>query len=70
MKPGAILTARETKDVLDRLARISADARKARDTRTQNLCRLASLALKAGARRADKYNREQESLLFKLKSIL
>lgn len=67
MKPGAILTQREAENLLNRLNRISAVTQ---DRRIKEHCRLASLTMKAAVKRAEKYNHEQEGLLFRMKSIL
>lgn len=39
------------------------------DRRIKEHCRQASLTIKAGIRRAEKYINEQDGLLFRLKSI-
>ena len=61
MKPGAILTERETRDILERLTRISAALRPSGDTRTMNQARLVAVAIKAAARRASRKERKQSN---------
>ena len=67
MKPGAILTQREAEQMLHRLTRIEAVTR---DRRIREHCRLGRLTINAAVRRGEKYNREQEGILFRFKSII
>ena len=67
MKPGAILTEREAEALLHRLERIGTLTR---DRRIREHCRLGTVTIKSAIKRGDKYNNEQEGLLFRLKSIL
>ena len=67
MKPGAILTEKEAEKLLHRLSRIEAVTR---DRRIREHCRLGTLAIKTAVRRGEKYNQEQEGLLFRIKSII
>ena len=67
MKPGAILTKRETEAIQKRLTAIG---RSTSDRRTKEQCRLAQVAIINGARRAARYQREEGALLYKIESTL
>lgn len=67
MNPGAILTEAEKEKVLDRLSQIILDCK---DRRIREQCRMASLTILRGERRAKKYNKEQAELLKMIESAL
>lgn len=60
MKPGVILTAREAEAVQKRLTAIG---RLSTDRRIKEQCRLVQVAINNGARRAARYQREENALL-------
>ena len=67
MKPGSILTAREVKDVQDRLTAIG---RLSSDRRIKEQCRLVQVAIYSGGRRATRFQKEEDALLKMMKSTL
>lgn len=66
MKPGVILTALEAETVQKRLTAIG---RLSPDRRIKEQCRLVRLALYKGARRADRFKKEEDAILEKLNLI-
>lgn len=65
MKPGVILTAKEADTIRERLTAIE---RSVRDRRIKEQCRLVYVTINKGARRAERYDNEQEDLLQMIKN--
>lgn len=65
MKPGVILTAKEADTIRERLTAIE---RSVRDRRIKEQCRLVYVTINKGARRAARYDNEQEDLLQMIKN--
>ena len=67
MKPGVILTAKEADTIRERLTAIE---RSVRDRRIKEQCRLVYVTINKGARRAARYDNEQEDLLKRMKEYV
>lgn len=65
MKPGVILTAKEADTIRERITAIE---RSVRDRRIKEQCRLVYVTINKGARRAARYDNEQEDLLQMIKN--
>ena len=67
MKPGVILTAKEADTIRERLTAIE---RSVRDRRIKEQCRLVYVTINKGARRAARYDNEQDDLLKRMKEYV
>lgn len=67
MKPGVILTTKEADTIRERLTAIE---RSVRDRRIKEQCRLVYVTINKGARRAARYDNEQEDLLKRMKEYV
>lgn len=67
MKPGVILTTKEADTIRERITAIE---RSVRDRRIKEQCRLVYVTINKGARRAARYDNEQEDLLKRMKEYV